>query len=691
MATTNQKKVMKVWAAYEEARSAWTELYEEMREDFSFYESDQWSDAMKEQADRAKAPVLNLNYVKKTVDVINGFQRQNQTDIKAFPIENGDQKVAEVYSQLLKWILSVRNANHEISRAFKDMSICGIGWIAPELVFEDDIINGDIRIRKVDPFNMLIDPHFKEHDLSDAAYLIRHKIVSKEKLKQLFPNKKAEIDRASSKFVENEDLRQEIVVPSDQGKNAMVIEYWYKKITLKTFVIDTQNPSETTEFEGTKTQLDVMLSQNPNLRSIRRKVPEIRVTIVANDELLFDGLNPHDTKGFPFIPIFGYFETGNQHWKYRIQGLVRSLKDPQREKNHRRSMIMQVIGKMPQYGWVYDKGAVDDINVFKRKTSLIEKNPGREITQIRPTEVPAGVVTLEQLFDGDMNRIGANLDQIGLSSESGEAGVTISHRIRQGLMSNQELFDNLGFAKRQLGREIVRMLSRNYSRSKMQRILGDDIKFIPDGLEEQVKQAAQQAANMAFEAEKEKAALEKDIQALEDRGQDITEVGQQQLVAQLDAIDQQVIQAQNQAQALQTQLAIAIAERDDFWNRFEQTRKTARFDTSIDETGSNPTFRVGAMEALLRAMQYGASFIPPEAIINLMEVPVEVKKSMLQQADQLKQIQLQQLQLETQKEQNKFNLEITKQQGQRTIELIKQGINPKTGERMPEKKEEEKK
>ncbi|MHA2068213.1 MAG: portal protein, partial [Candidatus Thorarchaeota archaeon] len=450
-------KAHDILARYEEAKSEFTDLYQEMAEDYDFYNSNQWRDDDIARQNKNKAPVLNLNYVKKSVDVLAGFQRQNATDIKVFPIEGGDERVAEVYSRLIKWIMADRNANHEISRAFKDMAICGIGWIAPEINFDMDVLSGDIKVKKVDPFNILVDPHFKEQDLSDAEYIIRHKKVSKSKLKQLYPGKSKVIDGISDKQADNEGVRQEVQVPSDLGEEVMTIEHWGKEYVSRTFLVDVEDPASTQEFEGGEEELEAALAQNPNLRAIKRTVPKVKLTIIAGTHTtatLFEGDNPFSTKTFPFIPIMGYFDTGTDRWMYRLSGLIRHMKDPQREKNKRRSLIMETIQKMPQYGYVMDRGAVDDINSLKRKDNLIEKNPGREFREIAPTQIPAAVVTLEQLFDQDIQRIGANPDLLGMQVGREESGVVQSARVRQGLMSNQELFDNTGFAKRILGRQL---------------------------------------------------------------------------------------------------------------------------------------------------------------------------------------------------------------------------------------------
>jgi hypothetical protein len=681
--SSSNHKVNDVWKAYDEAKNSMSELYQQMRQDFEFYMSKQWTDSDIEAAMAKQAPALTLNYIKKMADTISGFERQAPSDIKCFPIEGGDMRTSEVYSRLIKWIMTDRGMNSEVSRAFKDAIVCGVGWLAPSIKFDLDIINGDIDVRKVDPFNILVDPHFKQPDLSDADYIIKHTRMSKDKLARLFPDKKGKIMTLSNTHAhDNDGIREETIPPSDQGNRILVVEYWYREIVAKTILINQNSPIDQKRFEGTKEELETLLSQDPNLRAIKRKVNEIRYRVVAEKILLFDGDNPYETEGYPIIPIWGYFDTSNKWWKYRVSGIIRHLKDPQREKNKRRSVLMQILNKMPNYGWIMDQNAADP-DALKRGDNIIEVTPGRTLTPMPTPDLPQAAMALETLFDQDMLRIGTNLDTLGIPQDRGEPGVVISQRIRQGLMSHQELFDNLANAKKMLGRQLVKLIGNNYSREKIHRILGQDIKIVPEGMEQQVKQAAEQAAMIEQQVAEEKQKLNNDLDRLDAQGAELDPQVQQQIIQQMDQMDAQVQQARQQAQAIQTEFALKKAEEQTFWNHFDNTRETARYDCTIDETSNNVTFRVGTLEQLMRLIQFNMP-VPMESIVELLDIPIEQKKAMLERIQQQQQLAAQAAQQEQQKDANEVQLEIRKQDMGLKQALIQQGLNPDTGEPLPE-------
>lgn len=672
----------KIHGSYEEAKSNWRALFSEVLEDNNFYSNQQWEKADLDVAYRRKAPTLNLNLVKKQVDVIYGFQSQNRSIMKAFPIDGGDTRVAEVYTRLLQWLMKDRNGGNIVNMAFKDCLKGGVGWLAPEVNFDVDLVSGDIEIKWEAPYNILPDPFFKEKDLSDANYIIRHKKLHKNQLKVMFPSKASEIDKSKSSF-DNDGIRQELESPQDQGNMVLVLEFWERIYKQKKIIV-----SETGDFQVVENdeELEFLLQEQPDLTVITRKIPEIMLTIVIDEQvILYRGGNPFETTYFPFVPLFAYYDPSLKEWHYKIQGIIRPLKDAQREKNKRRSVLMQAINKMPQYGWKVEDGAIDDLNQLYRGDNIIQFNPNRVLQEIQPPPIPQGVMLLEQMAETDIPKIGANPDLIGGVQEKGAPGVAIQSRIKQGLLAHQEIFDNLNFAKRHLGRILLEMIAKNYSRIKIQRILGEDLEIVPRDLPKQVKQTAEQAEQLQAQLEQQKEQIDQDLQEMEEEGRELTEEEANAVEQQILQMEQQVNQAIQQAEALQEQLAVAQAEEQEFWSKFDITRNFNRFDIHVDETRDSPTFRVGAFQDAMQAVQFNVP-IPPSSIVELMELPEDLKEKTLAGIEQQQQLQQQLAEIEKQKEATKIQLEMEKMQNTKEVELIKQGRDPQTGELLPGEK-----
>ena len=113
-----------------------------------------------------------------------------------------------------------------------------------------------------------------------------------------------------------------------------------------------------------------------------------------------------------------------------------------------------------------------------------------------------------------------------------------------------------------------------------------------------------------------------------------------QMEAQKGQLQQQQQQISAQVRAIQQALQQVEQKEQEFWAEYKKTIDTARYDFVIDETMSSPTYRNSSLQLLLQGAQYNVP-IPPEAIIELMEIPKSTKEKMLKMVEEQKQMQAQ--------------------------------------------------
>lgn len=633
MEETKDNKVNRVNDAYNEAQPVWSPWSTQAKEDYEFYMSKQWSDGDTAELLRKGRPVLSLNYIKKNVDVISGSERQNKSDIKILPIEGGDVYISEILTHTIKWIM-LQGSNEFIkSQSFKDGLITGVGWLEPIMNFDDDPVNGDIYLKKVSPFEIIIDPHFTELDLSDADYIIRQKILSKDKAKVLYPDSSDEIDKCSGTIPADVEHQS---VPNDRGKKVLVVEYWHRVYETITFVIDASNPGDIREWEGSDKELKVVLADNPNFKAIKQKVPRIKLTTVIDKSVLvYDGPGPHSKKMWPFIPIFCFCESSYPDLTLKLQGIVRSLKDVQREKNKRRSNIMAAVGTIPTSGWMVAKGSVDDINVIRNSAGAgktIEYNASKPAPQpIGPIEISQSLIQLEMMFGDDLRQIGSNPDLLGMQQGKNDPGITIQLRQKQGMTAIQEIYDSLSYATRMLGRKILELISENWDHTKIQRIAGDYLPFEQRRKEvgDEIKKL--QAQYMQVQPPTTAGMVPENI---EDETV-LMNVENQRLAA-----ENMKMEIQRQIKDLGDLIQAITDEEKEFWNKFDELKESSRFDVTVDETTNTPTTRIANLAAVTQAAQYNVP-IPPEAIVDLMDISKTQKDRIFQYIEQQKQMAMQ--------------------------------------------------
>lgn len=618
-----------VMETYNEAKSAYQGLYQTMKEDFEFYLGEQWDAKDLLNMKNKGAPALTLNYIKKTVDTLSGYERQNRGMLKAFPMEGGDVLISEAISRVMAWCL--KNQDIKTSAAFKDALIGSMGWVHLYVDYNEDPFDGDIVVKHVSPFDIMIDPQFTELDLSDCSYIIRHKKVKKSALARLYPEHKDEIMKAKGGYT-GDDVRQEILVPNDRGNSLLVVEKWYKDYEDRYFVLD----------EGGARLYDITSDEMPD-NVIKKSVEIIKLrTVIDGHILAYDGYSPYSIFRYPFYPMCCFYDQSYPDPVKKHSGLVRPLKDPQREKNKRRSAIMQIINTQVKSGWIFEKGAVDDVNTLKNSSRfgyLIEKNRGKEMQQLQPPHLDPGLMSLEQYFDNDIRTIGANPDLLGDMMTKGEPGVAIQLRQQQGMTGFKEIFDNRAIALSALGRGIIEIISK-WSMEKIKRILGEDLPF-----------------------DRKKLELSQQIERLDSQMTDIAFMGDPRGDRQAHLIEQQAV-------VLKAQLQEIIKKEDEFWRRWRDAMGTTRFDCVVDETANSGTVRASNLLEARQLMQYGMP-VDPNMIVELMD------GLSFNQKEQWKQYIQQQQQAQMQTAKSQQEMEMFKLNKQMEMELVKQGVGLK--------------
>jgi hypothetical protein len=603
--------------------------HQEIREDFDFYLGNQWDASDKSKLDKKGVPALSLNYIKKNVDVLSGFQRQNRTDIKVLPVEGSDELISEMLTNVMKWITGNQIAEHVVSDAFKDSLIGGLGWISPVMNYDNDMLNGDIEFRKISPYKMFIDPYTTERDLSDCGYIIVKDHKSRAKLMSMFPKFSKDIKSMSAvdpAFKDNANgVDQTPTITPRKTEKLEIIEYWRKVYnTVYLIVSDDGQMEETLDPEKAK-----IAKQDPALNVIERKIPEIRLSQIINRSLVvYDGDPPIKTKGFPFHPIFCFFTNTVDKWEDRIMGVVRPLKDPQREKNKRRSQIMQAINTSIHSGWIMDKNAVDDIKVLRNSSGagkIIQKNPGKELQPVNPPNIPSSIIQLEMMFKDDLTTIGSNPDMLGLMQEKDTPGITIQLRQKQGMTSMQEPFDNLSFAVRMLGRQVLEIILKEWDTAKIKRILGDDLPFEEEKeiIREQMEVLKKQLGELP----------EHNVNPLPDpQNEEELALAQQQQMQDEDALagqEQMKMQQDQMLEDLASEAEALAKEEQEFWAKYEEVKQTARFDCIVEESAFSPSNRI-ANFMLLNEMGRNGTPVPPEVLIELSDLPEQQKETTIQ-------------------------------------------------------------
>jgi len=421
---------------------------------------------------------FNFNKIKRIVNMVSGYQRRNRKTLNVTPIENSDQQTSDQFSKLLMWANNQIDALNTVSDAFLGSLITGMNLLSVWMDYRADPFSGDLRIDNMSYNGYLIDPFFKKNDLSDCNYIWTRKFLSKAQIASLMPDRKDEImemnisankDAYFNFLPQNYHINYKYLLPYD--------EFWYLDYRDAYILVDPIN-EESIEWTGPEENLKLFLMRYPQLKKQKIQKQTCKLAISVNDRVMYNGKNPYKIDKYPFVPVMAYYQPELPYYEWRIQGMVRALRDSQFILNRRQQILLDVLESQINSGLkVMEDSLVDDADAFKSgqgQTLFVKKDAplGMEsIQKIPPADVsPAFMQVIEQMNQSMMDISGVNEELLG-SADDDKAGILSMLRQGAGLTTLQILFDNLDNSLKNLGRIEIDMMQANFTPAKVSRVI----------------------------------------------------------------------------------------------------------------------------------------------------------------------------------------------------------------------------
>ena len=459
----------------QEADQTQTSWRQDAKEWSRMHKGEQWDKADRDQLNEEERPALTFNIIRPLVRLLTGLERKTRYDVRVLPIgEGSDHVLAKCLNRLIKHIETENNALYTYSEAYKSGLITGRGWIKVD-IDQTKNIWGDISISEVDPYEMWVDPYTRKYDLSDSRYLIRELYLTEDEVIDTYPDIKDRIDKLTEIQPEHGDTISQL------RKTFQIYEMWYKEHIDHWYAIrvDTGEveliPSEKLR------QFRQVAKDNQNLQIEKFTRPEMYFAVFSNNELLEQGKSPYDHNMFPYVPFFADFIPRLGDEKPVWHSIVTDLIDPQKEKNKRKSMIIDIILRFINKGFMFAKGAVlnqDDLKTWGRKPGFsVELAEDKyDKFQILEGSAPDPVLfTLDAVYDQDVHKIsGINPPMLGQQESSRESGRTVMLRQQQGSTMLTPYNDNMRLTRQTVAKQVLGLIQQIYTMGKMMRLLADN-------------------------------------------------------------------------------------------------------------------------------------------------------------------------------------------------------------------------
>lgn len=482
----------------DESRSA-------MVEDYDFHAGKQWTSEERAFLQNNLRPVLTFNVTKPIVDHLVGANEDNRMEPRVAPAGANDMARADILNTLWDRIAKDANAQQIGMDVFERAAIGGIGVWHIDLERESaDRLK--IVFTSVDPFDVHWDQSAEATDLSDARYVFMDKWLSKGEFRAEYPDFPTR--ELNTLF---ELMKADETLPSIHGLGAPIVESlddpddpltWFDTLHHQVRVVHMEyhqpvrvytafNPFTGAVEEMTGAQR-VAFAERFGMTVVAfdesfdveaRWESEVRWLEYTANDVLFDDLSPMPIEGFSVVPVIG-----NMDYRTRQPyGVVRPLKDPQREINKRWSQMLHLLNIQGQGGLIVEEGALID----KRDAQKAQREPGGMIL-VKDGKLGTGAVqerTIPQMPEAParihemaMNMIsrlsGVHVDNLMEPRGIPEAAATAQLKQRQSLLTVRRLFQNFQTAQQTILQRSLRAILGTAIDQQIEDMLGDTERWV---------------------------------------------------------------------------------------------------------------------------------------------------------------------------------------------------------------------
>jgi hypothetical protein len=413
--------------------------------------------------------------------MITGFQRQHRKSINYVPSEGADPNTTDQYTRLMTHVMNAGAIHEQFSKACELACISGMVLLQPYLDYSgDDAAQGELKLKIWEYNAFLVDPYFRNPDMSDAQFVWCQEYISKKEAEDRFPDK---IEAIAPMAGTPQRYGSFYFLPENYNmarNDLMVLSYvWYKwKRKKKRLYSRTRN--QFFDYAGGEANLEQILYNIPDMEEVEVEVPCWKLAVVLNEQLMFQGDNPLGFDTCPFIPMYWNYEPHINYYDLRVRGLIRTMRDPQFLFNYKVIVNNDITAATINAGWKRKVGAVANEDNLKKSGQgwdvLI--NPGYELgdcEKIIPSGVPESDMALaQQMADLIYSTSGINLENWAGQDDKQISSLTVLLKQAANLMVFQKYFDQWDYSLKLLGDRMLQIVLNNWNAAKVALYVGEE-------------------------------------------------------------------------------------------------------------------------------------------------------------------------------------------------------------------------
>ena len=412
--------------------------------------------------------------------MVTGYQRQHRKSVNYIPCEGADPHTTDQYTRIVTHVNNQYGINEQYSKGCEQSAITGLVLAQPYLDYRgDDPLQGELKLKIWEYNSFLVDPYFREPDMSDAQFVWCQEYISKKEAEFLFPDKMDQIrpmagtpQRYGSFYFLPENYNM-------ARNDLMVLSYvWYKwqKKKKRLYIPQTH---QFHDFAGGQEQEDEIRANIPGVEFVTQDAPTWKLAVILNDQLMSSGPNPLGFDDCPFVPIYWNYEPHINYYDLRARGLVRCMRDSNFLLNRRIILNHDISESSINTGWKRKVGAVANEDNLKRSGQGYDVliNDGYELTDVEkiiPNAVPPSDMELaNQMADLIFRVSGVNMENWTMDENKELSGLAMLIKQGGNLLVLQKYFDQWDQSFKLIGERELQVILNNWSAEKVALYLGE--------------------------------------------------------------------------------------------------------------------------------------------------------------------------------------------------------------------------
>jgi hypothetical protein len=195
---TNKKRAQTNKQLWEKANNSHRQRWQTLsQKGFDFYLNEQLSKAEVDSLEEAGMPTFTINRVTPIVEIMKYFVTANNPRWKAVGATGDDVEAAQVHSDIADYCWYLSNGKSLYSQVVLDSLTKGIGYFLVDVDRDDDNGLGEVVFKRVDPYDVYVDPASRDFLFRDATFITVRKNLSRSSLMNMLPEHAAKIKKVT--------------------------------------------------------------------------------------------------------------------------------------------------------------------------------------------------------------------------------------------------------------------------------------------------------------------------------------------------------------------------------------------------------------------------------------------------------------------------------------------------------------